>query len=278
MHCPQCSVELPDNARFCIQCGARLESAQEKATPIPKPKSSLHARLRNEFNNPSRYTIILGCGYFIFSLGCCLISLYLALPSLRPSSTDTSPANQVKVATDASPSTSATATTSIEIPPGNPSPSTQAVVATNAPPSTPTTESVPPQAPAPTDAPPSTSAPIPSPTETPTPMSSPIETASPQSPTILIIEVNKNDEYVEIANVGSEPQDLTGWVLLSENGDQTCTLGGVLDPEQILRIWALAEDAAEEGYNCGFDGNIWNDSETDLAILFDAMGQEVDRK
>jgi competence protein ComEC len=109
-------------------------------------------------------------------------------------------------------------------------------------------------------------------------MSSPIETAPPQSSTILIIEVNKNDEYVEIANVGSEPQDLTGWTLLSENGGQTCTLDGVLDPEQTLRIWALAEDAAEEGHNCGFDGDIWNNSEEDLAILFDAMGQEVDRK
>ena len=264
---------------------------------IPKPKTPLLTRLRNKFNNPSRSTTILGCGFFIFSFGCCLFSLYLALLSSRPPSTETSSASQAEVATDVPPSTPTTApaptdtplptSTPVPAPTDAPPPTSTPVPApTDAPPPTSTPVSAPTDAPQPTSTPiPSptytpqpTSTPTPSPTDTPTPTSSPTETEPPQGSTILIIEVNKSAEYVEIVNVGSEPQDLTGWELLSEKGGQRCTLGGILDPEQTLRIWALAEDAAEGGYNCEFGSNIWHNSEEDLAILFDVTGQEIDRK
>jgi hypothetical protein len=54
-------------------------------------------------------------------------------------------------------------------------------------------------------------------------------------------------------------------------------LDGVLNPGATLRVWAMAEDAGQGGYNCGFGTNIWNNSESDPAALYDASGQLVDR-
>lgn len=89
--------------------------------------------------------------------------------------------------------------------------------------------------------------------------------------------VNKVAEYVDIRNTGTQAQDLGGWRLVSERGNQSCTLGGILEPNQTLRIWALASDIGQGGYNCGFGGPIWNNSEPDPAVLYDANGNEVHR-
>ena len=94
----------------------------------------------------------------------------------------------------------------------------------------------------------------------------------------MIVAVDKRAEVVTIKNVGDAPQDLSGWVLVSERGNQRCALGGVLQPGQSLQIWALSEDADKGGYNCGFGTNIWNNSKPDPAVLLDAQGQEVSRK
>jgi micrococcal nuclease len=91
------------------------------------------------------------------------------------------------------------------------------------------------------------------------------------------VAVDKRAEYVDLANYGDLPQDLGGWRLISERGHQECGLGGVLDPGATLRVWAMAEDAAQGGYNCGFGTNIWNNSRSDPAALYDASGQLVDR-
>ena len=80
---------------------------------------------------------------------------------------------------------------------------------------------------------------------------------------------------VTIRNNGGTAVDLSGWVLRSEKGSQDCSLGGSIGPGQSLQIWAMAEDAGQGGYNCGFDSNIWNNSESDTAILFDPLGQVV---
>jgi len=118
--------------------------------------------------------------------------------------------------------------------------------------------------------PPPTQAP---PTETPQPTAPP----APTGPIISIVSVNKRAEYVDIRNDGDQPQDLAGWVLLSEKGNQICGLGGMLNPGEALRIWAMAEDSSQGGYNCGFGSNIWNNSEPDAAILYDSGGQLIDR-
>jgi hypothetical protein len=41
---------------------------------------------------------------------------------------------------------------------------------------------------------------------------------------------------------------------------------------------ALNDDAAQGGFNCGFGRNVWNNSERDPAVLFDASGVEVSRR
>ena len=90
---------------------------------------------------------------------------------------------------------------------------------------------------------------------------------------ILIVKVNKKDEYVDIQNVGNSTQNLAGWELVSERGDQTCLLSGLVEPNQILRIYSLA--IADGGVNCGFESPIWSNSETDVAILYDELGNLV---
>jgi len=115
----------------------------------------------------------------------------------------------------------------------------------------------------------------------PTPAPVPVTvTPAPPAPTdalIRIIAVDKHAEFVDIRNDGDQAQDFSGWVLVSEKGDQRCTLGGVLNPDEELRIWAMAEGAGQGGYNCGFGSSIWNNSEPDPAALYDNAGQLVAR-
>jgi hypothetical protein len=72
-------------------------------------------------------------------------------------------------------------------------------------------------------------------------------------------------------------QDLRGWSFVSEKDSQKCNLAGVLEPGQLLRVWALASSAANGGYNCGFSQDIWDDVEPDAAVLYNAEGVEVSR-
>jgi len=67
-------------------------------------------------------------------------------------------------------------------------------------------------------------------------------------------------------------------VLLSERGDQACTLFGIIQPGETLLVWAMSKDIGQGGYNCGFDGPIWNNDKRDPAVLFDAQGRVVDRR
>lgn len=119
-----------------------------------------------------------------------------------------------------------------------------------------------------------TSPPAPQPTTPPQP-----QPTAPPAPSggVTIVGVNKRDEYVDIRNQSGSDVDLAGWVLVSEKGNQRCNLGGVITVGQTLRIWALASDAGQGGYNCGFGSPIWNNSESDPAVLYNAAGQEVSR-
>lgn len=97
------------------------------------------------------------------------------------------------------------------------------------------------------------------------------------SSTIVIVALNKVEEYVDIQNISQQDQDLRGWNVYSERDGQKCNLAGTLTPGQTLRIWALASSAAQGGYNCGFSQEIWNDTEADTAILYDPFGLETSR-
>jgi micrococcal nuclease len=101
-------------------------------------------------------------------------------------------------------------------------------------------------------------------------------TPEPYSGQLIILTVNKREEWVDIQNVGDYAVDLAGWNLVSERGGQGCPLSGILQAGQVLRIWAMA--AQGPGYSCGYNSPIWNNSESDPAVLYNAQGIEVSRK
>jgi hypothetical protein len=133
-----------------------------------------------------------------------------------------------------------------------------------------------------------------SPTSTLTPTQTPLPTITPQptftqttipalSPTsepslidVMIVTVDKRAEYVDIQNMGDTDVDLTGWSLVSEKGHQACTLSGIIEAGEILRIWSMTTQG--EGYSCGYNSPIWNNSEPDPAVLYNAQGVEISRK
>jgi endonuclease YncB( thermonuclease family) len=102
------------------------------------------------------------------------------------------------------------------------------------------------------------------------------QTPEPSAAQVSIVRVNKLDEYVDIQNLGNTDVDLAGWNLVSERGHQVCYLSGIIQAGEILRIWAMT--AQGPGYSCGYSTNIWNNSETDPAVLYNAQGVEVSRK
>jgi micrococcal nuclease len=99
-------------------------------------------------------------------------------------------------------------------------------------------------------------------------------TQSAASTTLKITNVDKQAEYVDIQNVSEQAIDLDGWVLLSERGNQSCTLGGAIQPGETLRVWATK---GEPGFSCGFTSNIWSNSEPDPAVLYNPQGKVVSR-
>lgn len=81
-----------------------------------------------------------------------------------------------------------------------------------------------------------------------------------------------------LENVGGAAENLNGWNLVSERGNQGCALYGVLEAGDTVEVWARSEDADRGGINCGYGDNIWNNSEPDPAVLYNAQGVEVNRK
>ena len=115
---------------------------------------------------------------------------------------------------------------------------------------------------------------ISTPTVTPLPtLTSPPPTAS-SSGSVAITAVNKVLEYVDIQNTGNGPVVLQGWKLVSETGSQACSLSGMIQPNEVLRVWSGKGDS---GFSCRFRFNIWNDNQADPAVLYDAQGKEVSR-
>ena len=116
----------------------------------------------------------------------------------------------------------------------------------------------------------------PTPSPTPTPLGNPTPTPTPIPPTPLVrlIALDRGSEWVILYNDGTGTQDLAGWVLVSETGDQRCPLRGALAPRESLRVWA---QVGPDGLSCGFAEPIWENAGPDAAILLDAYGDEVSR-
>lgn len=89
-----------------------------------------------------------------------------------------------------------------------------------------------------------------------------------------ITAVDKRAEFVIITNNGQAVVDLYGWVLMSERGNQSCALMGILPVGASIKIYA---QTGEDGLSCGSKDPIWNNSEIDPAALYNPAGELVDR-
>ena len=131
----------------------------------------------------------------------------------------------------------------------------------------------------------------PAPTRTPLPTSLP--TRSFETATLVVLPtginlatgrgvltisgMDKDLEYVDIQNIGYGAVFLSGWTLISEKGEQVCRLSGILQPREVLRVWASTGPVGSKGFSCGFLRRIWSNSELDPAVLYNPDGQEVSR-
>jgi hypothetical protein len=95
---------------------------------------------------------------------------------------------------------------------------------------------------------------------------------------------NEPDEYVEMMNVGDAPQDMTGWRLEStRRGDDTGQIfyfpqGFVILPSQTCRIYTNQDEPEWCGLNFRHEqGAIWNNHDSDAALLYDQAGNLVGR-
>lgn len=116
-----------------------------------------------------------------------------------------------------------------------------------------------------------------------------IATLTPPAPSqhkagaeIVIVKVDKGEEWVELKNAGVQDQDLRGWRLLSKLGAQEYTfeVHTVLELGASIRLWSGAkaeEEAKEKGGLVWTKKNVWNNSESDPAELYNASGELVDR-
>jgi endonuclease YncB( thermonuclease family) len=94
------------------------------------------------------------------------------------------------------------------------------------------------------------------------------------STNVIIFNVNKPEEFVDLQNTGDLPIDLKDWNLVSELDKEECKLNGIIHPYEIVRIFSGKD---QPGFSCGFDKPIWNDKEPDPAVLYDPDGKEVTR-
>ncbi|MBA7636780.1 hypothetical protein ES703_44408 [subsurface metagenome] len=90
----------------------------------------------------------------------------------------------------------------------------------------------------------------------------------------------ESDEYVEITNLGDQPQELTGCVLMdiSEGYPSFTFPSYILVPGESIRVYTDECHPEWEGFSFEYSQPIWNNSEPDVAVLYNNQGKEVSRK
>lgn len=98
--------------------------------------------------------------------------------------------------------------------------------------------------------------------------------------TVYIVKVDLGDEYFTIANNSDSNISLTGWKMVSIEGNQTYYFpdGFVLKSKTNVAVWSGGKGKHEPPSDLVWTRkNIWN-NKGDGGVLFDAQGNEVDRK
>jgi hypothetical protein len=95
--------------------------------------------------------------------------------------------------------------------------------------------------------------------------------------TVVISKLDKRAEYVIITNNGTSSVNISGWRILSEKGSQDFYFpsGTALGAGASFKV--TSKGANGTGDFIMAKGYIWNNDESDPAVLFDASGVEVDR-
>ena len=90
----------------------------------------------------------------------------------------------------------------------------------------------------------------------------------------------ESDEYVEITNLGDQPQDLKDWVLMdiSEGYPSFIFPSYILAPSKSIRVYTNEYHSEWGGFSFEYGRAIWNNSEPDTAALYDSQSREVCRK
>jgi endonuclease YncB( thermonuclease family) len=90
----------------------------------------------------------------------------------------------------------------------------------------------------------------------------------------------ESDEYVEITNRGDQPQDLTGCVLkdISDGYPSFTFPSYILAPGKSIRVYTNEYHPEWGGFSFEYPKAIWNNTEPDVAALYDNQGKEVSRK
>jgi len=90
----------------------------------------------------------------------------------------------------------------------------------------------------------------------------------------------ESDEYVEISNLGSAPQDLAGWRLLdiSEGYPEIIFPAFALEAGASIRVYTNEVHPEWGNFSFGSTKAVWNNTNPDTAVLYDAAGQEVSRR
>ncbi|MBA7708631.1 hypothetical protein ES703_117534 [subsurface metagenome] len=90
----------------------------------------------------------------------------------------------------------------------------------------------------------------------------------------------ESDEYVEITNLGDQPQDLVGWVLvdISEGYPSFTFPSYILAPGKSIRVYTNEYHPEWGGFSFEYSQAIWNNTEPDVAVLYDNQGREIFRK
>ncbi len=90
----------------------------------------------------------------------------------------------------------------------------------------------------------------------------------------------ESDEYVEITNLGDQPQDLAGWVLkdISEGYPLFTFPPYILAPGKSIRVYTNEYHPEWGGFSFEYGRAIWSNTEPDVAVLYENRDKEVSRK
>ena len=124
-------------------------------------------------------------------------------------------------------------------------------------------------------------------TTTPAVTTPPSSSPTPEAMNVQITSIfydgkvarTESDEYVEITNMGSDAVDLTGWVLKDASGNPSFTFPSYfLQSGKNIRVYTNEVHPEYGGFSFSSGTAVWNNSNPDTAVLYNAKGQEISRK